>query len=172
MSKISSLIVFSMLTAGCFAGLQQPRPDVAKTRATEDFGCQEVIATETESIGARSVYAIAGCGKEATYVVHCDVGRGLCTAYDEAEWKQRESRLHGASMSYSVDNECDKTSYLFNAGNESKASLAPGEHKLFTGVVGDELQLTDDAGTVIYRQVLRDQERTLRVTSSCMTLAE
>ena len=49
--------------------------------------------------------------------------------------------------------------------------LAPGDKDLIVGVVGDELQLTDDAGTVLTTIVINDDDSTLRVTDTCVTLA-
>jgi hypothetical protein len=55
-----------------------------KTRAAQDFRCSEdqLKIVDRES----TVFRIAGCGTEATYV--CKEGRNLRTTCAKADWEQ------------------------------------------------------------------------------------
>ena len=69
-----------LAAAGC-AGLES----TVKTRAAQDFRCSEerLKIVDRES----TVFRVAGCGSEATYV--CKEGRNLRTTCQQAEWESK-----------------------------------------------------------------------------------
>ncbi|MEO9182450.1 MAG: hypothetical protein ABI467_03125 [Kofleriaceae bacterium] len=158
------------LVVGC-AGLRPSRIDVATYRAQDDFHCQQVAVEPQETLGAQTKFSANGCSKTGVYVVSCKAG-ATCQAYSEAEWTKTEARDSASSMTYSVMNECRDPVHLDDTGNQRKFSLAPGGNELIVGKVGDELELTDDAGTVLSKLTISEANRSLRVTSACVTLAQ
>ena len=167
-SNLLAVLLPALLIA-C-AGLRPTRPDVAKYKAEEDFGCKQVEVTEQEAVGARSVFTATGCTKTGVYVVHCP-GAAVCQAYSEAEWAKKSARLNASSVTYSVENGCRDTVFLNDSGNGRKFSLAPGGRELLVGATGDNLQLIDDAGNVLHQLIIKEEDRNVRVTNACVTLA-
>ncbi len=75
-------VLLASFVAGC-ASLE----DTVRTRAAHDFHCQESDLKVVDR--EQTVFRIAGCGEEATYV--CTESRNLRVSCKRAEWDTRES---------------------------------------------------------------------------------